>query len=217
MKSQYLTAGFGSVAIIGIIAAALLAGGAYFFAQPTQDKSAMKAGDVSQETMMDADIEKEAGMVKDIDANMDDAEMLSREAESVEKDTDDETMMEKTDQMDKENTNMEDGPETTVAGTFTTYSADKLAMAATGDVVLFFHAAWCPSCRALESDINANITEIPENIHILKVDYDSETELKKKYGVVRQHTLVQVDENGTEIQTLTGLTNTLNQVVAQVN
>jgi thiol-disulfide isomerase/thioredoxin len=102
------------------------------------------------------------------------------------------------------------------AGTFETYSADKLALAADGTVVLFFHAAWCPSCRGLENDLNASLSDIPANTHILKLDYDTETELKKKYGVVRQHTLIVVDASGNEVKKLTGLTNTLEQVVNQI-
>jgi thiol-disulfide isomerase/thioredoxin len=102
------------------------------------------------------------------------------------------------------------------AGTFETYGADKLALAADGTVVLFFHAAWCPSCRSLENDLNASLNDIPANIHILKLDYDMETELKKKYGVVRQHTLIVVDASGNELKKLTGLTNTLEQVVNQI-
>jgi thiol-disulfide isomerase/thioredoxin len=102
------------------------------------------------------------------------------------------------------------------AGTFETYSADKLALAADGTVVLFFHAAWCPSCRSLENDLNASLSDIPANTHIFKLDYDTETELKKKYGVVRQHTLVVVDANGNEVKKLTGLTNTLQQVANQL-
>jgi thiol-disulfide isomerase/thioredoxin len=102
------------------------------------------------------------------------------------------------------------------AGTFETYGADKLALAADGTVVLFFHAAWCPSCRSLENDLNASLNDIPANTHILKLDYDTETALKKKYGVVRQHTLIVVDVSGNEVKKLTGLTNTLEQVVNQI-
>lgn len=102
------------------------------------------------------------------------------------------------------------------AGTFQDYSADKLALANDGTVVLFFHAAWCPSCRSLENDINASLSDIPADTHILKLDYDTEAELKRKYGVVRQHTLVVVDASGNEITKLTGLTNTLEQVVSQL-
>ena len=102
------------------------------------------------------------------------------------------------------------------AGTFQDYSADKLALAENGSVILFFHAAWCPSCRQLEKDINANLSQIPNNVHILKLDYDTQTELKRQYGVVRQHTMVLVDADGTEIKKLTGLTNTLDQLVGQI-
>ena len=107
-------------------------------------------------------------------------------------------------------------PAPSTAGTFEAYSPDKLALANDGTVVLFFHANWCPSCRGLENDINAKLGQIPANTHILKLDYDTETELKKQYGVIRQHTLVVVDADGTELKKLTGLTNTLDQVVNQL-
>ncbi len=102
------------------------------------------------------------------------------------------------------------------SGSYEKYSPEKLALAEAGDVVLFFHAPWCPSCRGLESDIEKNLSQIPDGVHILVVDYDSATDLKRKYSVVRQHTLVQVDESGNEVKKLTGLTNTLNQVVGQL-
>lgn len=106
--------------------------------------------------------------------------------------------------------------QTTSAGTFTTYDESLLANAEDGSVILFFHASWCPSCRALERDINSDLSAIPDGVTILQIDYDEATALKKKYGVTRQHTLVQVDADGNEIKKLTGLTNTLNQVVNQI-
>jgi thiol-disulfide isomerase/thioredoxin len=45
--------------------------------------------------------------------------------------------------------------------------------------ILQFHADWCPSCVTLESELNNS--NIPSNLNILKVDYDNETELRKKY------------------------------------
>jgi len=36
-------------------------------------------------------------------------------------------------------------------------------------------------------------SEIPENVNLLKVDYDNSTDLKEKYGVTMQHTFVLVD------------------------
>ena len=92
----------------------------------------------------------------------------------------------------------------TEKGLYEAYSVEKLAMAETGQVVIFFHASWCPSCRALNNDIEANVDAIPEGVTILKTDYDKETELKKKYGVTTQHTLVQVDKDGNMIKKWSG-------------
>lgn len=104
---------------------------------------------------------------------------------------------------------------TETKGSYEAYSAEKIAKAATGDVVLFFHASWCPSCRGLNNDIEKNLNKIPAQVTILKTDYDKETELKKKYGVTYQHTLVQVDENGNMIKKWSGgsrLENLLSQI-----
>ena len=38
------------------------------------------------------------------------------------------------------------------AGTYEPYAQEKLALAETGNVVLYFHADWCPICRAIEGD-----------------------------------------------------------------
>jgi thioredoxin 1 len=80
------------------------------------------------------------------------------------------------------------------AGTYTTYSASTLAAAKTNKVVLFFHAAWCPSCRALDAEITT--MGVKSGVTVLKVDYDSANVLKAKYGVTTQHTLVQVTKDG---------------------
>ncbi len=95
----------------------------------------------------------------------------------------------------------EEGAMMIKAGSYEAYSPEKIALAAAkGDVVLFFRALWCPSCRALDADLNANLKNIPANLTILIVDYDNSTDLKKKYGVTYQHTLVQVDKDGTLIK-----------------
>jgi thiol-disulfide isomerase/thioredoxin len=73
-----------------------------------------------------------------------------------------------------------------------------------GDVVLFFKADWCPTCIALDKSIIDQSNDIPEHVTILEIDYDNATELRKKYGVTTQHTLVQVDENGEMIAKWTG-------------
>ena len=90
---------------------------------------------------------------------------------------------------------------------YISYDASKLAMAAQGPVVLFFHASWCPSCKTTDADINANIAAIPAGTTILKVDYDTNPDLKKKYGVTYQHTFVQVNADGSMIKKWSGSAN----------
>lgn len=60
--------------------------------------------------------------------------------------------------------------------------------------VLFFHASWCPKCRDLDADIEAN--EVPSGMTIFKVDFDTATELRQKYGVTLQTTIVYVGDDG---------------------
>ena len=85
------------------------------------------------------------------------------------------------------------------SGSYEAYSPEKLSLAASGDVVLFFRAPWCPTCRALDANIRANMNNIPAGVVILDVNYDDSTALKQKYGVTYQHTLVQVDAQGNQI------------------
>lgn len=103
----------------------------------------------------------------------------------------------------------------TTGGTYESYAPEKLAKAETGRVVLFFHASWCPTCRALNSDIEASKSEIPGDVTILKTDYDTETELKKKYGVTTQHTLVQVDKDGNMLTKWSG-GSTLESIISKL-
>jgi thiol-disulfide isomerase/thioredoxin len=132
------------------------------------------------------------------------AAMGSKNVDNMVKDDMDKKMMDDKQMEDKDEMMKKDETAMAKSGSYVAYSADKLAMAATGDVVLFFHASWCPSCRGLDSDINKNLQSIPENVTILKLDYDKETELKKKYGVTSQHTLVQVDKDGNMIKKWSG-------------
>lgn len=65
--------------------------------------------------------------------------------------------------------------------------------------VLFFHASWCPTCKAANLEFMANISQLPADIVVLKADYDTEKSLKTKYGVTYQHTFVQIDAQGAEV------------------
>lgn len=215
-------AGFGSVAIVGLIGMVLLAGGAIFLSKDEKKPEDMTKSNVSQETskeMTDSDTE---GVSHETDDVSDGMETMMKDDSKMDKTTDEELASDGAEM--SENGLIIDSTEeidTTFLpesqpGEFIKYAEGTLAYAETGDVILFFHADWCSSCRGLESDINANLSAIPDGLSIQKIDYDTATDLKKKYGVVRQHTLVQVDESGNAIKTLTGLTNTLDQVASQL-
>lgn len=77
------------------------------------------------------------------------------------------------------------------------YSSESLS-SAKWNIVLFFAASWCPSCKTADKNLSAEA--IPEGLTILKLDYDSNLELRKKYSITSQHAFVQVDNEGNEIE-----------------
>lgn len=83
------------------------------------------------------------------------------------------------------------------AGVYVEYSDSAIA-AAEGRVLLFFHAPWCPQCRSIESDIDAQ--GVPDGVTIIKVDYDSNQSLRQQYGVTLQTTFVEVTSSGEALQ-----------------
>jgi len=100
------------------------------------------------------------------------------------------------------------------SGLYAKYSND-LKQYENKDIILFFKADWCPSCRVIDADIKASLSDIPENVVILELNYDKETDLKKKYGVTTQHIFVQIDTNGDMIKKWSGgnrLEDVLNQI-----
>ena len=84
-------------------------------------------------------------------------------------------------------------------GQYVTYTADYLTKYQGKTKVLFFHATWCSTCKAADRDITKNLSNIPEDLVIIKTNYDKEGELKKKYNVTYQHTFVVVDDQGNEV------------------
>lgn len=100
-------------------------------------------------------------------------------------------------------------------GIYLPYTSTAVAQAK-GNVVLFFHASWCPTCVAANKDIEAHLKDIPKNLTILKVNYDEATDLKKLYEVTGQHTFVQVDNSGKLIKKWRG-GSTLSEVIGQTN
>ncbi len=81
------------------------------------------------------------------------------------------------------------------------------AAAAKGPVVLFFHAAWCPTCQAADRDIRNNLRDLKDGVQVLRLNYGNSAgdhPRAKEYGITYQHTFVQVDATGKLIQKWNG-------------
>jgi thiol-disulfide isomerase/thioredoxin len=86
------------------------------------------------------------------------------------------------------------------------YSA-KAAQDAAADgyaTVLYFYAPWCPICRAEEPKLKGWIETSNLPIAGFRVDYDSEKDLKSKYGIPYQHTTVFLNAKGEEVERFSG-------------
>ncbi|MDZ7786111.1 MAG: thioredoxin domain-containing protein [Candidatus Saccharibacteria bacterium] len=83
-----------------------------------------------------------------------------------------------------------------IPGSYIEYDEETLANAE-GQRVLFFHASWCPQCRSIEAGIESD--GVPDGYTIVKVDYDSNQDLRAKYDVRLQTTFVKIDENNEKI------------------
>lgn len=107
-----------------------------------------------------------------------------------------ETMMKVEQAMEQKDTMMQEQP-----GKYVDFSKETLVQATLdgGKAVLFFWAGWCPFCKEANTDFLNNVGQIPKGVTVLKTNYDTEKELKTKYGVTYQHTFVQVGSQGNQI------------------
>lgn len=78
------------------------------------------------------------------------------------------------------------------------------ALASRRQLVYFFAASWCPSCRETYRNLKADIGGLPEDLTIVMVDYDKSADLKAKYGVVYQHTFILIGPTGEVRKTWSG-------------
>jgi thioredoxin 1 len=74
-------------------------------------------------------------------------------------------------------------------------------------VLIEFHADWCPTCRAQEKVVNALVADPAyRNVVVLRVLFDSEKDLLKRFRVRQQSTLIMY-RNGEETARAVGMTN----------
>lgn len=50
-------------------------------------------------------------------------------------------------------------------------------------LLLIFGADWCKPCKNLHNDVDANLEEIASKYIVCNVDYDTNIDLARKYGV----------------------------------
>lgn len=63
-------------------------------------------------------------------------------------------------------------------------------------LLLIFGADWCGYCKNLEKDVDKNLEEFMDDYVVCHVDYDSNKELARKYGVRSiPHSVVLNNEN----------------------
>ncbi len=102
-----------------------------------------------------------------------------------------ESAMEKKDEMEKKDDGM------MKPGAYISWDdynkGDKMAH---GTTVLFFHADWCPACQGIDKALKKMPDQIPAGATIVKVNFDKQTDLRKKYDVTTQTTFVQIDKDG---------------------
>jgi thioredoxin 1 len=69
-------------------------------------------------------------------------------------------------------------------------AAVKAAMEEGKATLLFFHAPWCPVCKAQEPKVKAHLNGGRKDVVAFKVDYDSNVALRKELKVEKQSTLI---------------------------
>lgn len=92
-----------------------------------------------------------------------------------------------------------------VGSRYIEYSKSAMDTASGNRRVLFFYASWCPTCKPADVSFTQNVSKIPEDVTLIRVNYNDpdtdqeEKDLAKEYGITYQHTFVQIDGAGNEV------------------
>jgi thioredoxin 1 len=188
--------------IIAIVAGIVILAGGLIAYTSAQKASAQKTKD-DESAMMKKKTEESASMKK----KEEEATMKKESTDPLMKKTEIDSSMKKDDTITPPTVTTATAPVTKANGLYIPFNADQAKAAAVdGNSVIFFHAPWCPTCKAAEADIKANLTKLDSKLTIFKTDYDTSTELKKQYGVTSQSTFVKIDKDGKLIKKGNGFT-----------
>lgn len=122
------------------------------------------------------------------------------------------TAMDKTDAMsgDSGDSMSDESMEMMADGRYVEYTDGALESMGEGRRVLYFYANWCPTCRPADADLKENMSQIPEDVTVYRVNYNDdqtsadEEALANTYDVTYQHTFVQIDADGNAVTTWNG-------------
>jgi thioredoxin 1 len=71
-----------------------------------------------------------------------------------------------------------------------TKEAFNAAVAEGKTTLVFFHAPWCPVCKAQEPKVLAHLNNDAKQVVAFKVDYDTNKPLRQEMNVTKQSTLI---------------------------
>jgi thiol:disulfide interchange protein len=96
--------------------------------------------------------------------------------------------------------------QTELAPNYFVYSAENLKEAhiQRQKVVLYFWAPWCVSCTTLDQDILDHKVQVPPDVTLLRVPYDTAHDLKQKYQIITQHSFVRLDDHDNSLGSWVG-------------
>ncbi|MBP9670590.1 thioredoxin family protein [Candidatus Woesebacteria bacterium] len=91
---------------------------------------------------------------------------------------------------------------TPISKQYLSYTKEALENTKGNSRVLFFYASWCPTCIPANADFEKNISMLPSDVTVIRVNYNDpdtdaeEKALATKYSITYQHTYVQIDAEG---------------------